>query len=417
MELSSLLVKGFHPSSILKMNQAKMSHTKLNHTRMNHGSGQNTMCALVCTVALLCLAACDRRVQADNKIPGDTGPTPARVVPDLDSANFNVEHPERFPLVDVTEHRVTPELSVTGVVSPDVSRQVPVPSLASGRVIEISTRLGDTVQKGQLLFRVRSSDIAGAFSDYRKAVRNEELTKIQLNRAELLFEHGAAPKSQLETAQAAEDNAKVDVETTREHLGQLGSDPDHPTGIVDVIAPEAGIITDQQISISSGVQALATPNPFTISDTSHVWILCDVYENDMAQVHLGDAAEIRLAAYPDRMLRARVANILPTLDPAIRTTKVRLELDNPGYLRFGMFITATFRGQQTATRAVVPAAAILHLHDRDWVFVPLGEGRFRRVEVTSGNTDAGGMQEVMTGLKAGDRVVGNALTLQSTVEP
>jgi len=371
----------------------------------------------LCATMLLSLSACSHGVLADGKLPGGTGPVPGRVVPDLDLANFQVGHPERFPLVAVSEHRVAPELSVTGVVSPDVSRQVPVPSLASGRVTEIAARLGDRVEKGQLLFRVRSSDISGAFSDYRKAVRNEELTKTQLDRSEALFDHGAAPRSQLETAQAAEDNAKVDIETTRERLVALGSNPDHPEGVVDVNAPVAGIVTDQQISISSGVQALTAPNPFTISDTSHVWILCDVYENDMAQVRAGDATEIRFMAYPDRVLRARVANILPTLDPAIRTTKVRLELDNPGYLRFGMFVTATFHGQQTETRALVPAAAILHLHDRDWVFVPLGEGRFRRVEVVSGNTIQGGMQEVVSGLKAGDQVVAGALTLQSTVEP
>src|SRR5208283_1722352 len=146
--------------------------------------------------------------------------------------------------------------------------------------------------------KVRSSDIAGAFSDYRKAVKNEELTRIQLARAQLLFDNGAIPKSALEVAQNAEDDAKVDLETTSEHLRLLDSDPDHPTGIVAVYAPVSGVITDQQITTASGVQALTPPTPFTISDISHVWIICDVYENNLPQVHLGEYADIHLTAYP-----------------------------------------------------------------------------------------------------------------------
>ena len=308
---------------------------------------------------------------AQENLVAGTAPVPAKVEPDMDANNFKVDHPEQFPLVTAGEHVAAPELNVTGVVSPDVSRQVPVPSLASGRVVEIDARLGDEVKKGQLLFKVRSTDIAGAFSDYRKAVKNEQLTKIQLDRAKLLFDDGAIPKSALEIAQNAEDNAQVDLETTTEHLRLLGSDPDHPTGIVEVYAPVSGVITDQQITNASGVQALTPPNPFTISDVSHVWIVCDVYENDMAQVHIGEYADIHLTAYPDRVLKARISNILPVMDPNIRTAKVRLELENPGLMRLGMFVTATFHGQTMEKHATVPSTAILHLHDREWVYTPL----------------------------------------------
>src|SRR5579872_7350726 len=216
------------------------------------------------TTLLMCLmvstTACGRRIIAASAGDGDIGPHPATVEPDLDTDNFKVDHPERFPLATAGEYIAAPELNVTGVVSPDVSRQVPVPSLASGRVVEINSRLGDEVKKGQLLFKVRSTDIAGAYSDFRKAVKNEQLSKIQLDRAKLLFDDGAIPKSALEVAQNAEDNAQVDLETTTEHLKLLGSDPDHPSGIVQVYAPVSGVITDQQITDSSGVQALTPPN-------------------------------------------------------------------------------------------------------------------------------------------------------------
>ena len=372
--------------------------------------------ASLCLCAVFSTTGCGRQVTAAPGPNSDTGPRPSTVEPDMDASNFKVDHPEQFPLATAGEYLASPELNVTGVVSPDVSRQVPVPSLASGRVVEIDARLGDEVKKGQLLFKVRSNDIASAFSDYRKAVKNEQLAQIQLNRAKLLFDGGAIPKSALEVAQNAGDNAKVDLETTTEHLRLLGSDPDHPTGIVEVDAPVSGVITDQQITNASGVQALTAPNPFTISDVSHVWIVCDVYENGLAQVHLDEYADIRLNAYPNRMLRGRIGNIGQIMDPNLHTAKVRLEVENPGLMRFGMFVTATFRGEIKEKHATVPAAAILHLYDRDWVYTPVGNGRFRRIEVTGGNMLPGNLQEIISGIKPGAEVVANALVLQNTVE-
>lgn len=377
-----------------------------------------TACALILALLVVCLSmflgGCEKKAAADDK--SGTGPEPVTVVPDIDPNNFQVDHPEQFPLVTAGSHDAAPELNVTGVVNPDISRQIPVPSLATGRIVEIDARLGDEVTKGQLLFKVRSMDIAGAYSDYRQAVRNEQLTKIQLDRAKLLFDNGATSKANVEIAQTAEDDNLVVVETTKEHLQQLGADPANPTGVVEVFAPAAGTITDQQITNQSGVTALALPAPFTISDTSRVWVICDVWENDMSQVHVGEYADVHLAAYPNRLLKARISNILPVIDPTIRTEKVRLEVENPGIMRLGMFVTATFHGESLQHRATVPSSAILHLHDREWVYVPGGTNHFRRVEVVSGNMLPDNLQEVVSGIQPGDRVVSNALVLQNTVE-
>ncbi len=364
----------------------------------------------------LLTTGCERKVTAQETVAANTGPAPTIVEPDLDANNFKVDHPDQFPLATAGEHIAAPELNVTGVVSPDVSRQVPVPSLATGRVTEIDARLGDEVKKGQVLFKVRSPDVAGAFSNYRQAVKNEELTKMQLDRANILFEHGAIPKSAQEVAQNAEDDNVVVLETTREQLGLLGVDPDHPTGVVEVFAPVSGTITDQEITNQSAVQSYTAPNPFTISDLSRVWIICDVWENNMAQVHIGEFADIHLVAYPNRVLRGRISNILPIVDPTIRTAKVRLEVENRGLMRLGMFVTATFHGETIEKHATVPSSAILHLHDREWVYIPLGNGRFRRQEVSAGNMLPENMQEIVSGIKPGDQVVSNALVFQNTVE-
>ncbi len=117
------------------------------------------------------------------------------------TGTVSVDHPEQFPISTATRYAAVSELSATGVVSADVSRNVPVVSLASGRVVEIDARLGDEVKKDQLLFKLRSTDIAQAFSDYRKAVENEQLANVQLDRAKMLYDTGAIAAKDLDVAQ------------------------------------------------------------------------------------------------------------------------------------------------------------------------------------------------------------------------
>ena len=343
----------------------------------------------------------------------DAAPPPPKVVTAADASLFSVDHPEQFPLATATERPAASELVVTGTVMPDVSRNVPVVSLASGRVIAIHTRLGDTVQKGQLLMTVRSDDVAGGYSSYRMAVADETLARTQLERAKDLYEHGAIALNDLQVAEDTEEKARIAVETAAEHLHLLGNDPDKPAANVDVFAPTSGVITDQQVTTGALVQAYNTPYPMTISDLSSTWVVCDVYENDLATVKLGDNAEVRLNAYPDRLFKGRVSNIGAILDPNIRTAKVRIELQNPGFIRLGMFARATFRGQTTEMHTIVPASAVLHMHDRDFVFTPAEGQKFRRVEIVSGDllSDNTALQEVKAGLAPGQQVVTNALVL------
>jgi cobalt-zinc-cadmium efflux system membrane fusion protein len=358
------------------------------------------------------LVACNRG-KAD---PKAEAPPAVSVEPDMDANNFMVKNPAEFPLATAVEHKAAPALNVTGVVQPDIARAVPVISIAAGRVVELKARLGDTVKKGQLLLRVQSADVSGAYQTYLKAANDERLARLQLERAQILFDKGATAKSALEQAEGSETDAKTDLTAATEQLKLLGIDKDHPSGIVDIVAPISGVITDQQVTNASGVQGLGAPNPFTISDLSYVWIICDVYENDLDAVRPGDFADIHLSAYPNQVLKGHIDNILPTLDPNIRTAKVRLEVANPGMMRVGMFVTATFYGKQTETRAAIPATAILHLHDREWVYAPVTPFHFKRLEVQTGSMLPGNMQEIVSGLKPGDRVVSNALPLQNTVE-
>jgi len=351
------------------------------------------------------------RVKAD-----EVAPPPAKVISGVDVTLFAVEHPERYPIVTADEYQAPSQLSVTGTVFPDIARTVPVISLASGRIVDIRARLGDAVKKGQLLLRIRSDDISGGFDAYRKAISDELLARKQLDRAKLLYERGAIAQQDLEVAQDTEDDARTTLDTATEHLRLLGTDPNDPKGIVDIFAPVSGVITDQEVTNAAFVQAYSAPNPFTISDLTTVWIVCDVYESDMANVRVGEPTEIKLNAYPDKILEGTISNIGSILDPNIRTAKVRIEVANPGgMMRPGMFASATLFGKEKRNYTAVPASAIVHLHDRDWVYVPAQE-KFKRIQVVSGEQLPNNMQEIVSGLQPGQQVVTNAVNLQNAID-
>jgi membrane fusion protein, heavy metal efflux system len=332
---------------------------------------------------------------------------------------ITVDQPQRFSISTATSYEATSTLNVTGSVNPDVSRTIPVVSLASGRVVAIHARVGDYVNKGQLLMEVQSTDVSGAFDQYLKAVNDERLARTQDERAKLLYDKGAIAKSQLEIADDSEQDAKADLTAAEQQLHVLGIDKDHPSATVKIYSPASGVITAQNVTDASaaGVNFSGSSTAFTIADLSHVWIICDVYENDLPTVHLGQTADIRLTAYPDRVLTGTIGEIDAVLDPNIRTAKVRIQVSNPDhFMRIGMFATATFHGKRLETHASVPATAILHLHDRDWVYVPANGGKFRRVGVVGGAMLPGGMQEVVSGISPGQQVVTQALQLQNSVD-
>jgi cobalt-zinc-cadmium efflux system membrane fusion protein len=263
-----------------------------------------------------------------------------------------------------------------------------------------------------------SPDMSLAISDFQKFRADATLAKTQLDRAQLLFSHGALAQKDLEVAEDTFNKANIDTRTAEERIRLLGGEPQHLSPLIEIHAPVAGTIVEQNITSAAGVKSLDnSPNLFTIADLTNVWIVCDVFENDLARVHLGDRAEIELNAYPNRRLAGRVTNISKLLDPNTRAAKVRIELANPsGMLRPNMFATVHFVSQGTLMRTVIPSTAVLRLQDRDWVFVKLDEHRFRRTEVEAGPVDGDKTQQVLSGLHPGDQVVINALMFDREVQ-
>jgi cobalt-zinc-cadmium efflux system membrane fusion protein len=348
---------------------------------------------------------------------GDGAPPPAKViqVTDMNLITIDSKDVAKFPVVPAGQVQSAAELTATGAVFPDIAREIPVITLANGRVVDIKARLDDNVKKGQLLLKIQSPDITNAFDTYLKAANDEHMADKAYLRAQDLYQHGAISQAMLEQAEDTEKDAKADLTAAEEQLRTLGVDKNHPSSVVNVYAPISGVIVAQYVTnaAAAGVNLSGSATAFTIADLSTVWIVCDVFENDIPKLQLGQQANIKLNAYPNRPITGRISDIGPILDPAIRTAKVRIEVPNPGFLKLGMFGSATFSSRATEPHAVVPADAVLHLHDRDWVFLPAGSNQFKRAEVHAGKMLDGNRQEILSGLEPGQQVVTNALLLET----
>ena len=371
------------------------------------------------TIAAICLSGCLALAGCKGKFDPASGEAQqAQVTPTGDAGLISVDDPRKFPLVTAARVNTPTKLEVTGSVFPDIDRELPVISLASGRVVDIRAHLDDNVKKGQLLIKVQSPDITNAFNAYLKAVNDEQLANKAYLRAQDLLAHGAISQAMLEQAEDSEDDAKADLAAADQQLATLGVDKNHPSSVVSVYAPISGVIVAQNVTnaAAAGVTYSGSSTAFTIADLSVVWVICDVFENDLPQLRLGQEAQIRLSAIPGKVFTGRVSDIGPVLDPTIRTAKVRIEVPNPGPFRLGMYVTATLLSRDTVAHAVVPATAILHLHDRDCVFEPAGNNQFKRVEVTPGDMLPNNMQEILSNIAPSQQVVRNVLELEATAE-
>lgn len=370
---------------------------------------------VACLIALTAMLGCHGN--EPKREAAEAPPSTPVVVESGTENSVHVANAALFPLVAAQVRSAFQTLNATGTVQPDVSREVPVLSIANGRVVALHVMLGNTVHKGQLVMEVQSPDVTQAFLSYQTALANESLTNTTLTRDKLLYDKGAIAKSLVDIAQNGEDDAKAALRASEQELRLLGVDKNHPSDTTRVYAPISGIVVAQNTTAAgaAGINLAGVGGSLTIADLSHVWVVCDVYENDLSTVRVGEAAEIRLNAFPDRVLNGTISDIGEILDPSIRTAKVRIQVANPGnFMRIGMFATATFRGAKAHDAVTVPGNAILHLHDRDFVYiVGAGSNNFRRIPVRTGQVLPGNAVEILSGLSGGQQVVSNALELQN----
>jgi len=325
-------------------------------------------------------------------------------LPDDQIAHLQITPVERGRLAQV--------LRFTGTVAYNAFTTTPVFSPAGGPVREILVTPGDSVRVGQPLLNINSPDYSQARSGYLKARDALQLADKSYKRAADLFEHKAIAERDVQQAESERAQAQADVDSSADVLRALGvTDPEAmakpgTTLQVPLLAPVAGEIVERLVGPGQLLQAGMT-QCFTISDTSTVWVLVNVYQKDLGSVHVGDTAEITTDAYPETF-RGRISYIAPALDPTTRTLQERIVTENPNQrLKKDMYVTATVRAGAIENALLVPDAAVLRdTENQTFVYVQTTGNQFARRLVTAGNS-SGGRTQITSGLKAGERVVGD----------
>jgi len=323
-------------------------------------------------------------------------------------------------VVPVEKTKLQRVLRLTGSVTYNQFKTTPVFSAIGGPVHEILVAPGETVHAGEALLTVNSPDYSVARSAYIKAKDALQLADRNLHRAEDLYAHGAIAEADLQVAESNRTQAEADMVSSQDALHALGiKDPDaivknpgKTTLQIPVIAPVDGEIVDRLVGPGQLLQG-GTTQCFTISNMGQVWVLVNVYQSDLAYVHVGDDVEINTDSFPD-VFHGRISYIAPALDPNTRTLQARIVTDNPGKkLKKDMYVTASVLAGVNADALTVPDAAVLRdTENQPYVYVQTEGNRFARRLVKAGDSNAGRTQ-ITQGLKEGEKVVGDgALFLQ-----
>jgi cobalt-zinc-cadmium efflux system membrane fusion protein len=305
-------------------------------------------------------------------------------------------------------------LRFPGVVAPNAYRQVVVTPLVSGRVTGVAVQLGDRVRKGQTLAQVYSPDLAEARTRYVSAAAMLDAHDRELRRTQKLVEIGAASQQELERIHAEHAAQAAAVESARAQLELLGiatsslekGGAEKLSATTSIPAPIDGVVTERSANV--GLNVDPATKLFTIVDLSTVWVLADVHERDIGRVHVGTEARITSDAFSGRQLDGRVNYLDPQLDAATRTTKARIELQNPaGELRLGMYVDAVVvAAASVGSTPTVPRSAVQNVGNRTVVYLADANapGTFMEREVRLGES-AGDDVEIVAGIHAGDLVV------------
>jgi cobalt-zinc-cadmium efflux system membrane fusion protein len=321
------------------------------------------------------------------------------------------EQMSHIQVTTVEPTRLTRTLRLTGAVAYNAFRTTPVITQVGGPVSRILVLPGERVRKGQPLLEVSSPDYSQLRASYLKARETHRVADKNYARAQDLYAHHAIAERDLLQAESDRNQAQADLEASEQTLRILGipkpeslltaqSSPELP-----LLAPIGGEIVERLVSPGQLLQAGAT-QAFTISDMSTVWVLANIYQNDLAYVKIGDTVSVVTDAYPDTF-QGKVSYISPSVDPNSRTLQARIIVENRGEkLKKDMYVTATVAAGTIENALVVPDSAVLRDDENQpFVYVATGSNQFGRRMVGIGQSERGKTQ-ILSGLKAGERVVG-----------
>jgi cobalt-zinc-cadmium efflux system membrane fusion protein len=362
--------------------------------------------ALMLALTLL-LAGCDGSGSSAAANPGST---------------HNPNNPELFAIpqdqmshvqvLTVQPTTLTRFLRLTGAVAYNSFRTTPVITQVSGPVSRVVVVPGQKVTQGEPMLYVASPDYSQLRTNYLKAKSAYSLAQMAFVRAKDLYEHHAIAEQNLEQAQSAEVQANGDLIASQAALKVMGvTDPDAlvkapPSFEVPVKAPIGGLVVEQDVSAGQLIQP-GTTQCFMISDVSTVWVLVNVYQKDLPYVRVGDQVAIQTDTYPETF-HGRIAYVAASLDPSTRTLQARIETNNPGEkLKKDMYVVATVNAGTIQNAIALPDAAVLRdTENQPFVYTAASANQFGRRSVMLGES-LNGQTQITSGLKAGDRVIGN----------
>jgi cobalt-zinc-cadmium efflux system membrane fusion protein len=331
-------------------------------------------------------------------------------------------HPELFAIpqnqmshvqvVTVQPTTLTRSLRLTGAVAYNNFRTTPVITPVSGPVSRVVVVPGEKVRKGQPMLYVASPDFSQLRTNYLKAKDAYSLAQKTNARSQDLYQHHAIAVKDLEQAESAEVQAGGDLASAEAALKVMGiTDPDAlvkapPSFEVPVLAPIAGEVVEQLVSRGQLLQP-GNSQCFTISDTSTVWVLVNVYQKDLPYVRAGDQVSIQTDTYPD-VFHGRISYVAASLDPNTRTLQARIETANPGEkLKKDMYVTVTVEAGKIKNAIAVPDSAVLRdSENQPFVYTEVSSNQFGRRPVTLGES-LQGQTQITAGLNPGDRLIGD----------
>jgi cobalt-zinc-cadmium efflux system membrane fusion protein len=365
---------------------------------------------LLAAAAVLAFSGCGSRAQREAQMTSfAAGETKTETANLFTLPSDQMAHLQISPVTKGSLPRV---LRLTGAVAYNAFTTTPVFSAVGGPVRDILVTPGDSVRVGQTLLDVNSPDYSAARSTYLKAKDAYALADKNYQRAVDLLAHKAIAERDVQQAESERSQAQSDLESSTDALRALGiTDPEATAKAagslqIPLRAPAAGEIVERLVGPGQLLQA-GTTQCFTISDTSTVWVLVNVYQSDLGSVRIGDTVDITTDAYPD-VFRGRISYLAPALDPTTRTLQARIVTENVGHkLKKDMYVTATVRAGAVANALLVPDAAVLRDDENmPFVYVQTGANQFARRPVTLGDS-SGGRTQISSGLKDGERVVGD----------
>lgn len=330
------------------------------------------------------------------------------------------EQRQRIHVVAATSVAFRPMVEATGNVAFNGDRSTQVLSPVSGPATRVIGTPGMVVHRGEPLAYVSSPDFASAVADYRKAQSAFRNAKRIADRDSALFKNDALARGELEQAQADLAAAEADVDAAVENMRALGVDEAQiqsvkegkTTSIAAIVkAPIDGTIVEKQISEGQLLQAGSTPC-FTIADLSTMWVLANVFANDLPDVSVGQTADV-ISDASRAPIPGKVDYIAALADPGTKAVQVRILTPNNNHvLRRDMFVRVQIKSAAEHHGILIPVSAVLRDEQNlPFVFVVMGKG-FGRRRITLGNR-VGDRYEASTGLAAGDQVVAEgALFLQ-----